>query len=357
MINTAFQSETSGAVGLQSRSHPVIDLILTRFREKSTPKHRHDDAMLALAFEGGAMRGITSAGMGLALVELGLTDVFDVVYGSSAGAFNGAYFVSRQGALGFSIYYEDVNNRRFIDRRRVFGPKPIVSLDYMFDVAMSTSKPLDFDAIANSQIPLRIVASNLTERRSTVFDHFTSRQDLLQKLRASAAMPYLAGPPITIDGLVYSDASLYESIPFRSAIDKDLPRPCTHVLVLRSRPEGMAPTAPSLVEKFFLGRTLARHNKGLYDDFVHRFQTYAADVEFLRQHTNDRQGPPYLYQVTVPSGAKPLSQLEDSRDKLVAAAALGMKAMVETLTGCAPMIKEVNGIITPVGPDGRMLTL
>ena len=53
------------------------------------------------------MRGIVSAGMVTALEHLALRDVFDAVYGASAGAMNGAYFVAGQAAYGTTIYYEN----------------------------------------------------------------------------------------------------------------------------------------------------------------------------------------------------------------------------------------------------------
>jgi patatin-like phospholipase/acyl hydrolase len=42
---------------------------------------------------GGGMRGAVSAGMAAAIAGLGLTDAFDVIYGSSAGSVIGAYMV------------------------------------------------------------------------------------------------------------------------------------------------------------------------------------------------------------------------------------------------------------------------
>ena len=57
---------------------------------------RDDGARLALAIEGGGMRGAVSAGMAIAIDELGLTEAFDAVYGASAGALNGGLAAERQ---------------------------------------------------------------------------------------------------------------------------------------------------------------------------------------------------------------------------------------------------------------------
>ena len=89
------------------KANPVIQLILDRLRSESQPLQRKDGYKLGLAIEGGAMRGVVSAGMVTALEYLGLLRVFDAVYGSSAGAFNGAFFLAGQAAFGTTIYYLD----------------------------------------------------------------------------------------------------------------------------------------------------------------------------------------------------------------------------------------------------------
>lgn len=78
------------------QNHNVLQLMSERFHSHSAPGNRQDNATLALAMEGGGMRGCVSAGMAAAIASLGLTDTIDVIYGSSAGSVIGAYMVSRQ---------------------------------------------------------------------------------------------------------------------------------------------------------------------------------------------------------------------------------------------------------------------
>ena len=49
-------------------SNPVIDLIMQRTHDGSKPGQREDRYKLGLAIEGGAMRGVVTAGMVTALV-------------------------------------------------------------------------------------------------------------------------------------------------------------------------------------------------------------------------------------------------------------------------------------------------
>ena len=75
--------------------HPVVRAVMERYRSQSKPGLRQtgDKFKIALAIEGGGMRGAVAAGSAAAIHFLGLNDAIDVVYGSSAGAMIGAYFV------------------------------------------------------------------------------------------------------------------------------------------------------------------------------------------------------------------------------------------------------------------------
>ncbi len=112
--------------------HPVLQAIAQRRERGSVPGRRQDDFKIALAIEGGAMRGVVSSGMVAGLEYLGLLPAFDVVYGTSAGAINGAYFVAGQAAYGATIYYEHINNSKFINPLRCLCGDPSVSLEFLF---------------------------------------------------------------------------------------------------------------------------------------------------------------------------------------------------------------------------------
>src|SRR5215216_1076130 len=74
--------------------HEVLRVIADRVRRGSRPGERQDGLRVALAIEGGGMRGTISAGMALALHDAGVAHVFDAVYGASAGAITGAWLLS-----------------------------------------------------------------------------------------------------------------------------------------------------------------------------------------------------------------------------------------------------------------------
>lgn len=62
--------------------------------------------------------------------------------------------------------------------------------------------------------------------------HIHDRASLQAALRASAAMPLLAGPPVEIDGTPYVDAGVSEGTPVRTALAQG----ATHIVAFRTRP-------------------------------------------------------------------------------------------------------------------------
>jgi len=253
-----------------SRVTPVIEILRARKARGGRPPF-HDGARVALCVEGGAMRGVISAGMVSALEHLGLTGAFDAVYGSSAGAINAAYFLAGQAALGTTIYYEDINNRRFIDLLRPLRGRPIVDLAFLLDDVATTRKRLDVDRLLASATPLTVLATDVGGRAAVALRAFRDRDHLFAALRASATMPVVAGPPTEYEGRPLLDASLSEPIPLPTAEGDG----CTHALVLLTRSGGMRPH-PSAFDRYFVGPRLRRLSPELAERYLARAGPYTA---------------------------------------------------------------------------------
>jgi len=253
----------------------VIELLIARVARGSRPPH-DDGARIALAVEGGAMRGVISAGMVSALESFGLTDAFDVVYGSSAGAINAAYFLAGQATLGTRIYYEDINNAMFIDFSRAVRGKPIVDLGFLLDDVAVHRKPLDAARVIASASPLLVMATDVDSQKAVALRDFATARDLSAALRAGATMPVVAGPPHRIGGQRFLDASLSEPIPVPVAEADG----CTHVLVLLTRGAKMR-TRPSAFDRYFVAPRLRRVSEPLALRYLDRARPYAALMETI----------------------------------------------------------------------------
>jgi predicted patatin/cPLA2 family phospholipase len=301
----------------------VREVILRRAAEGSRPGSRRDAHRVALCVEGGGMRGVVSAGMVIALEHLGLLDVFDAVYGSSAGAINGAFFVAGQAAFGTSIYYEEINNKRFIDLGRAWGPRPVLDLDLLVWNVMRDTKRLDVPRVLGSPIRFHALATDTTSASRTVFRSWTSEEDFLGSLRAGATMPIVAGEPYPFRGRTYWDALLTEPIPVRVAEEDGY----THLMVLLTRPAGGAPRL-SFTDRMFIIPRLRRVSEPLARRYTERARQYVALLHALESG----RGPQQRAAVLTAAPARAVAgKLERDRGRLLGAARAGMSAVVTSL--------------------------
>lgn len=231
----------------------VLELIVARRESGRGPG---DGRKLGLVIEGGGMRGVYSAGCLLALEFLGLKDVFDEVYATSAGGINASYFLSGQGKLGITIYFEDINNTRFINPLRFYK---IVDVDYAYDHVVSRVKPLDVDAIVNGgpRLFLSLIDRQSAEGFSLSADGLTS--PLISVLKASSALPVIYNRAVEVEGRLCIDGGLISAIPIREAVD----RGCTDLLVLLTRPREYRHGPQGWIEQLFFNLLSARGNKKL----------------------------------------------------------------------------------------------
>jgi predicted patatin/cPLA2 family phospholipase len=257
----------------------VIDLLRARRARGSRAPHG-DGASIALAVEGGAMRGVISAGMVWALEDLGLADAFDAVYGSSAGAINAAYFLGGQAGVGTRIFFEDINTRPFIDLWRPMRGRPIVDLGFLLDVVAVHRKPLPVDRVLASPSPLTVLATDVDGCRSHAFRRFGDAAGLFAALRAGATMPVVAGEPHVSNGHRYLDASLSEPIPVVTAEADGH----THVLALLTRSGDMRPH-PSAFDRYYVAPRLRRLSPDLARRYLTRAVPYAALVSCIDRGT------------------------------------------------------------------------
>src|ERR1700730_14334838 len=174
--------------------HEVIRVLGERARAGSLPGEQRDGFRVALAIEGGAMRGTISAGMALALDELGLVSAFDAVYGASAGAITGAWLLSRpQGLRGWT---EPAYAQAFIRRSALLRGRPVADIRALIEELYQTTFPMDFAAVLASPVEFHPLATDAATGQSTDLRPLCgSPAELRLALRARAALPLLAGPP------------------------------------------------------------------------------------------------------------------------------------------------------------------
>jgi predicted patatin/cPLA2 family phospholipase len=253
----------------------AIDAIKARAARRSAA----DGRKLALVIEGGALRGVCSGGGIVALDLLGFRDVFDEVYGTSAGAMNASYFLAGQTKMGISIYYDDMNRREIVNPLRFWR---IVDLDRLFRRTLMGTKRLRLDAVLSARSKLYIAALDKSTGGSALFDakSLGGEEGLLTALRAATAVPLLYNRAVDVGGRLCMDAGIVNAFPLEDAIAAG----CTDILVLLTRPCGYRRRTPGAATRWLFKRHCARGNPRLmaaFDRYVER-DTAVRDLAFGR---------------------------------------------------------------------------
>ncbi len=305
---------------------PTLELIRQRRLRGDRPGERGDGFKLALVIEGGGMRGVVSGGMVSALEFLGLRDVFDAVYGSSSGAMAGAYFVSGQARFGTTIYYQCINNRKFIRKSNIFLLRQIMYTGFLLDDVCRNDRPLHASEVVRGNLPLHVIVSSTTRRNSVVISNFADEAEVFEALRCSINVPGVAGSAVEFRGDRLFDAALYESIPFRSARSDG----ATHALVLLTRPAGQTRTPPSSLQTAWLRSRLRDQPPEIVTDWLQSHRFYKSELSEINDA--EQGGLPGIDVRRVQIGAEhgTISQLETNGRILHAAARAGFDAVLES---------------------------
>lgn len=274
---------------------PVGELIAARQEQGSTPGDRTDGQRLALVIEGGSARGAYSHGMVMALEKLGVLSCFDAVYGSSAGALNGAWLLCGRANQSRRAWHEDIVRRVMNPVRALRGGR-VVDIQYLVHAVYERIVPMDFPAILTNPVTFHPIGTDAMDGGAVdLRKHIIDAPSLQGALLASICLPILAGRPVSLGDRRYVDAGLSESIPIRTALNQG----ATHVLVLRTRRVDEIMSTPSRLEQRIVMRFLVRHAPGAIDGWLSRFDDHIRDEHTMAEHPRIMQIRPPLNSPTI----------------------------------------------------------
>jgi predicted patatin/cPLA2 family phospholipase len=303
----------------------VLQLLRDRVRSGSTPGHREDGARVALLVEGGSSRGAYSSGMTIAIEQLGLLGAFDAVYGSSAGALNAAWLLCGRADRSKHAWWDPAIMRTTIDPRRVLRGKPVVDTRFLVHTVYTEMVPMGFREILDNPVEFHPIATDAdTGLAVDLHDQVHDQAGVQAALRASTAMPFLAGRPVEIGGRRYVDAGVSEAVPVRTALAQQ----ATHLVSLRTRRADETTAAPpSRGERLILARWFARRAPGAWATWLAREAGRVEEERLLREH-------PASLQIRPPAGSARIGRTERRPDLLRDAVDTGRLAAWTELAGC-----------------------
>lgn len=165
-----------------------------------------------LVLEGGAMRGLFTAGILDVLMEHEIWP--DGVIGVSAGAAFGCNMKSKQPGRALRYNKNLVNDWRYSSLRSLLTTGDYFGGDYAYHYVPRHIDYFDIDTFSKNPMEFWVVCTNVDTgkaeyKRLTEVDY-----DSLEYIRASASMP-IAARIVTVDGKKMLDGGIADSIPLR----------------------------------------------------------------------------------------------------------------------------------------------
>jgi predicted patatin/cPLA2 family phospholipase len=270
-----------------------------------------------LVLEGGAMRGMYTAGVLDVLYEKGVH--FDGIMGVSAGAAFGPNFLS--GQTGRVIRY----NRKYIGDKQYQGLGCLIKTGNLFSADFAYGQvPRELDVFDDekfmaSGVPFYAVVTNLDSGEPEYLQVESVFKDM-DIIRASASLPFVS-VPVEIKGQRYLDGGVADSVPYK-AMEK-LGYEKQVVVLTRDMDYRKKPMASGAIKLYY------RHHPQFRDKLLQRHQVYNDSVAELCRL--EREGKIFVIR---PSRPIEIGRVETDGEKLQEVYELGRQdgeAVVEKL--------------------------
>lgn len=231
-----------------------------------------------LVLEGGAMRGLFTAGLLDVMLEEGIT--FDGVVGVSAGAAFGINFVS--GQKGRTIRY----NKRFAKDWRYCSLRSWVTTGDLFGAQFAYHElperydPFDNEAFERSETEFHLVCTETTTGEAVYQRLQQGGHETFDWVRASASMP-LVSKPVPLRGHLLLDGGVADSIPLAYFEQQGFERN----IVILTQPKGYVKRHNRLMPLMRIG---LRRYPAMVEALDRRHIMYNKQLELVEQR--EREG-------------------------------------------------------------------
>ena len=277
-----------------------------------------------LVMEGGAMRGMFTAGVCDVLLENGIN--FDGAIGVSAGATFGCNFKSKQ--IGRAIRYNKrfAHDWRYCSFRSLFLTGDLYGAKFCYDELPNKLDLFDYEEYRSNPLKFYAVASDCRTGEPVYKELASCDEEDLTWMRASASMP-LVSKVVKVDGYELLDGGMTDSIPLKAfegmGYEKNL------VILTQPRNFVKEPSSSIKMMKF----TLWKYPK-LYTAMKKRHETYNLQKKYVFEQ--EAAGKCFVICPFEPLG---ISRTEKNPDELQRVYNLGRLTMQESMARLREFLK------------------
>ena len=233
---------------------------------------------VGLILEGGAMRGLYTAGVLDVFLEN--EDIkIDTIIGVSAGALFGVNYKSRQKGRVLRYNLKYAKDERYMGFKSLVKTGDIVNREFCYDELPNKLDIFDNETYKKSPEEFYAVVTNLDTGKPEYIKIEDAQKDI-EYLRASGSMPYVS-KIVQIDGKKYLDGGTSDSIPVDEMMKMDVDK----IIVVLTRPiEYRKKKSSKKISKWYYKRY-----PNYIDTLNNRYKMYNSEVEKVISLEKDKK--------------------------------------------------------------------
>lgn len=226
-----------------------------------------------IVMEGGAMRGMFTCGVLDVLMEEGIT--FDGAVGVSAGATFGCNLKS--GQIGRALRYNKkyCTDKRYHSISSLIATGDIYNVDFCYEKLPYELDKWDLEAFQKNPMEFYCVATDVVTGKPVYYKCENGDRKDIKWIQASASMP-LVSRPVEIDGGVYLDGGISDSIPLKFMEEKGYDK----ILVIETQPRDYVKGKQKYMP---LVRLMLRKYPGMIKAMEDRYLMYNEEKRYIRE--------------------------------------------------------------------------
>ncbi len=263
-----------------------------------------------LVLEGGAMRGIYTAGV--LDVFIGNDINFDTTIGVSAGACFGCNLLSRQQGRALRYNLKFCKDKRYCSFRELLRSGDIYGYEFCYHKIPERLDVFDREAFKENPGEFVVVATDLVTGKPVYKTIEKLDRTDMEWVRASASMPVVSNT-VKIGHDYLLDGGCSDSIPLQHALDIG----CDRIVVVLTRPEGYVKKKDPLLP---IERMKYKNFPNFIETLENRHIMYKEELELVERLASE--GKIFLIR---PSEMPPAHRIEHDPEKLLKTYDLGYK--------------------------------
>lgn len=233
---------------------------------------------VGLVLQGGGIRGVYTSGVIDFFLDKGIR--FPYVIAVSAGACNGAAYISGQRGVGKNMHDKYVRDKRFMGLRNLYRDGSFFGMDFIFDEVPRKFENFDFDAFNSAEQDFIVVATDCISGKP-VYLRKNSCSDMFKAIRASSSLPFLA-KKVSLDGLELLDGGMGDPIPIKKSMEDGNDK---NVVILTGRMEHQR--KPRLIP--FMAKRFYPEHSELKEAICNGYNLFNETLDFIDELSRDKR--------------------------------------------------------------------